>query len=68
MPSHPQRPALAVGSGDPDIMLLKHVVWRTLDFHTGSHAAMPIPASSNKITGRQIVDLVDIMCRGDELA
>lgn len=68
MPSHRQRPALAGGPGDPDILLLKHVVWRTPVFHREAHAAMPIPASSHKITGRHIVDLVDIVCRGDELA
>ena len=68
MPSHWQRPALAGGPGDPDILLLKHVVWRTPDFHREAHAAMPIPASSHKITGRHIVDLWDIMYRSDEIA
>ena len=68
MPSHWQRPALAGGLGDPDILLLKHVVWRTLVFHREAYAAMSMPASSHKIAGRHIVDLVDIMCRGDELA
>ena len=68
MPSHRQRPDLAGGLGDLDILLLNHVVWRTPDFNREAHAAMPIPASSHKITGRHIVDLLDIMCRGDELA
>jgi len=68
MPSHPQRPALAGGPDDPGILLLRNVVWRTQDFHREAHAAMPIAASSHKITGRHIVDLVDITCRGDELA
>ena len=68
MQSYRQRPALAGGPGHPDILLLKHVVWRALDFHIEAYAAMPIPASSHKITGRHIVYLMDIMCRGDELA
>ena len=68
MPSHWQRLALAGGLGDPDILLLKHVVWHIPDFHREAHAAITIPASSHKITGRHIIDLVDIMCRVDELA
>ena len=68
MPSHWQRPALAGGLGDPDILLLKHVVWRTLDLRGEAYAAMPKPASSHRIIGRHIVDLVYILCRGDELA
>ena len=68
MPRHRQRPALAGEPGDPNILLVKHVVWRTLDFHRAAHAAMPVPASSHKITGCHVVDLLDIMCRVDELA
>ena len=65
MPSHRQRPALAGGPGYLDILFRRHVVWRTSDFQREARAAMPMPASSHKITGRPIVDLVDIMCRGD---